>query len=253
MLIDLGLENVIVGRHGWDRELDASLPVVGDQTGVDYEALARVRPTHVLIQQTATETPQLLFDLASKRGWAVVSLPLLALDDIPRAVDTLHREFASIDGVGDRAAAIVERMDAAWRPRPELNARAGRTLCVYWTSPIGVAGPGSFHHDLLKRMGVEALPVSGAPFITLDLEDLRRMNPDSIIFLSTDITDENLPAIVDDWRRLGLSALESGRVAALSDPRFLTPSTAMIDLADAIAAAAAEWAPASQSETEISQ
>ena len=35
MLTDLGLAGHVVGRHGWDTLLDQSLPVCGDQTGLD--------------------------------------------------------------------------------------------------------------------------------------------------------------------------------------------------------------------------
>ena len=240
-LTDLGLGDLIVGRHAFDRSLDPAIPVVGDQTGIDYETLARTNPTHVLLEQTADGLPGLLNRLADERGWVVESLPMLALDDIPAAVDQLARLFQSIAGVSTRAAPLHRRMDIAWRPRPELAPRTGRTLIVYWVSPIGVAGPGSFHHDLLKRMGFEVVPATGSPYITLDLEDLNRLDPDSILLLTPDLNPDDLDGVIEPWRKLGLCAVDANRIAILNDWRFLTPSSAMIDFADRVVEAVSAW------------
>lgn len=241
MLVDLGLGEFIVGRHGFDQSIDTAIPIVGDQTGIDYETLARTAPTHVLLQQTANNTPGLLNKLADQRGWIVQSLPLLALDDIPRAIDQLAALFGSVDGVIANAEKLRQRMDSAWRPRPGLAHRAGRTLIVYWVAPVGVAGPGSFHHDALTKMGLEVVPATGSPYITLDLEDLNRLNPDSILLLTPDVNQANLDAAVSPWKKLKLSAIGTGQISILNDPQFLTPSTAMIDFANRVAGVVASW------------
>lgn len=243
ILEDLGLADQIVGRHGSDQSLDRSIPVVGDQSGLDYETLARLEPTHVLLQTSAADPPDLLEEIASKRGWTVVAIPLLSLDEISDGVRTLSETFAEHDGVLEKANALLDRMGAAWSDRLGLGRRAGMTLCVYWVSPIGVAGPGSFHHDLLKRMGIHALPEEGSAYITLDREDLKRLNPDSILILTPDIDAESLAEALSPWRDLGVTAVDQGRVEVLSDWRFLTPSTAMIDLADRIASVVSVWTP----------
>ncbi len=241
MLDDLGLSSLIVGRHGSDTSLDSSIPVIGDQSGIDYESLARLKPTHVLLQQSVEGAPKLLDELAAERNWSVQSLPLLELSEIPDALNVLAETFSNEPGVPERAESLHERMNAAWSERPDLAKRAGATLCVYWVSPIGVAGPGSFHHDLLVRMGFDALPATGSAYITLDREDLKRLNPDSIFILTPDIGEAELAAAIEPWRELGVSAVDSGRVVVLNNWSYLTPSTAMIDLADRIAATTESW------------
>src|SRR5689334_23210000 len=47
---DLGLGKYLVGRHGFDQWSAQSLPVCGDQNGIDYETLVRARPTQVFLQ-----------------------------------------------------------------------------------------------------------------------------------------------------------------------------------------------------------
>ena len=60
ILQDLGLEELVVGRHGWDLALDPDLPVCGDLNGIDYENLIGVRPTHVLLEWGSQEVPRRL-------------------------------------------------------------------------------------------------------------------------------------------------------------------------------------------------
>jgi hypothetical protein len=81
-LKDLGLEHMIVGRHGYDLVLDKSLPVCGDQAGIDYEALIRAKPTHVVLQWGARPLPDRLTELATTYDWIVVNQELLTLSDV---------------------------------------------------------------------------------------------------------------------------------------------------------------------------
>ncbi len=242
ILADLGLADRIVGRHGFDRTLDSALPVVGDQTGVDYETIARVEPTHIIIEQGADGLPAMLGSLAAERGWTIVARPMLALDDIPAATNALAETFADQPGVAARHADLRARFDRAWATDTMLAQRLGRTLVVYWTSPIGVAGPGSFHHDLLVRLGVTALPGSGGPYQTLDAEDLRRLGPESVLLLAPDLTDADIDAVRERWKAWEIPAAVRGRVTAIRRWTFLTPSTSMIEFAEELRRLAEEEA-----------
>jgi multisubunit Na+/H+ antiporter MnhE subunit len=55
------------------------------------------------------------------------------------------------------------------------------------------------------------------------------------------------------WAELGISAIENDRVAILDDWRFLTPSTAMIDLAEHIVVHAERWRDEKSPPEEITQ
>ena len=65
---DLGLEANIVARHGFDIVLDKSIPVAGDQSGLDYEILLTAKPTHVLLEWGQREIPRRLGELMVERG-----------------------------------------------------------------------------------------------------------------------------------------------------------------------------------------
>lgn len=233
ILDDLALADRIVARHAFDDYTDRSVPVAGDQSGVDYELLGRAEPTHVLLEWGARDLPARLADLAVSRGWTVVDYPMLTLDDIRAATIDLGGHFDA----ADRAGALIARMDEAWAPVPGLAERAGRTLPLYWTNPPGAAGPGSFHHQLLERLGVTLALADGAAYIEFDPEDLRRLDPDTIVLFAPNADPDDLDEILSPLRRLDLRAVREGRVILINHPWCQTPSTAMIEVAEQTAEA----------------
>ncbi len=257
ILRDLGLEQRIVGRHAWDLCLPESLPICGDQAGIDYEALLRARPTHVVIQWGARERPARLTELAASHHWTIVPLDPLSLDQIAAAARTLEREFDAWIDAGHKgehgAAARLER--ALGSPDPAL-ARAGRVLLLTSADPATALGPGSFHADALSRLG--ALPAlrEGGAYQRLEAEDVLRLAPDGIVLIqprgarTTPAKPRNRTADFDapDLRmRLGklaelnIPAVRSGCVALIDDPLSLTPSTAMISVAERLRAVLLAW------------
>lgn len=240
ILRDLGLEDAIVARHAYDKDLDQRLPVAGDQAGIDYESLLRARPTHVLLEWGPRDLPPRLESLAQRRGWTVRSVRLLTLDDIRSAT----RELAALTGdeaTQNRAEALVRQLDEAWAPRPGIGAAAGRTLALYWTDPPGAAGPGSFHQQMLESMGTTPAIERGEPYIALDGERLRRLDPDSIILFMPGADAERLDELLGPLVRLDLRAVREGRIALIAHPHCQLPSTAMIDIAEEAARAMESW------------
>jgi len=240
ILRDLSLEDRIVGRHAFDETLHESIPVVGDQSGIDYEALARVEPTHVFLEWGARELPPRLVRIAADRGWTLESLPMLSLGDVRSATIALATKVGGPDAAG-RADELIAQMDAAWSPDPGLAARAGRTLPLFWTDPPGAAGPGSFHVQMLESMGVPQALTEGAAYIELDPERLRRLDPDSLILFMPGADPERIEELLGPLARLDLRAVETGRFAVIVHPLALSPSTALIEVAQDVRAAVQAW------------
>ncbi len=242
ILRDLGLERHVVGRHAFDETLPDSIPVVGDQSGIDYEALARVRPTHVLLEWGARELPTRLVRIADERDWTLESYPMLTLGDIRAAARSLASQIGD-DAAAARAERLLREMNRAWAPAPELTARAGRTLPLYWTDPPGAAGPGSFHVQMLESMGITTALREGAAYIELDLERVKRLAPDSILLFMPGADPARLDELLGPLSRLDLDAVRAGRVAVISHPLALSPSTGLIEVARELRRAIQEWAP----------
>jgi ABC-type Fe3+-hydroxamate transport system substrate-binding protein len=183
ILRDLGLESHIVGRHAYDMVLPPSVPVCGNQTGIDYEALIGVRPTDVLLQWGRRELPARLQTLAREHHWAVSDYELLALDDVLSTTADLNRRFAAADPQ-HRGDDLLARMRTAWAPHPGELAAAGRILLLESIDPPAALGPGSFHHQILERLGATPAITAGKPFMTLDAEGVLSLAPDGIIIFS---------------------------------------------------------------------
>jgi ABC-type Fe3+-hydroxamate transport system substrate-binding protein len=105
-LKDLGVSDLVVGRHGWDMALDPGLPVCGDQSGIDYEALLAAHPTVVIIELNPRDVPDRLVELARTNGWELLNLPALGLDDVVRVTRTLEDRFSPGAGLADRLAGL---------------------------------------------------------------------------------------------------------------------------------------------------
>jgi ABC-type Fe3+-hydroxamate transport system substrate-binding protein len=245
ILRDLGVAGRAVGRSDWNMVLPASLPVCGNQAGIDYEALAGTRPTDIFLQWRHDAIPARLVEMAKARGWALHNFEPLTLDDIRETT----RSLGTITGAD--ASELVARMDQAWKPRPDLE-RAGRVLLLESVNPPAALGPGSWHHQLLERIGGTPAVTSGGPYIVMDAEAVLKLAPDAIVIISPRdpgatheaLSGEVLKARLGGLARLDIPAVRNARVALIDDPLALTPSTAMIGLADELAAILSGWAGA---------
>lgn len=241
---DLGLEDRIVGRHAYDLVLDPSLPSCGDQAGIDYEALLRASPTHVLIQWGSRELPARLGALAGERGWVILNYNPLTLEEV-RA--TMLNMALRLGAEESRAAELERAMSAAWRKREGLF--AGRVLLLGAADPPSAFGPGSWHDQALRAIGGVPAVVSGSPYITLDAEDVLRLAPDAIVLISPGPRDGPARAwtpkeLGRELRRVGaleIPANAAERLALIDDPLAHTPSTAMIGFAEELARVLESW------------
>jgi ABC-type Fe3+-hydroxamate transport system substrate-binding protein len=284
ILKDLGYEAQILGRHAYDLALDPKVPSCGELGTIDYETLIRVRPTHVFIQWGARELPERLMGLAKAHQWVVMNLNPLGLDEIESCAREMDEALFAWTVVYQKQAEgtagsgrprsqgmdesrgpehvkppmpFEEEMKRAWRDRGAGMKRAGRILILASAKPLGAMGPGSFHHQLLERLGgVPALGREGddkfkAAWVTLDLEGLQKLAPDGIVIFSPRpprtpkpekaVTADELIALMGRAAELSVPAIKNKRVAVIDDPLGLTPSTAMIGVADELASVVLGW------------
>lgn len=254
-LKDLGFESSIVGRHGYDLALSPSLPVAGDQQGLNYETLLTLNPTHVLLQ-LGSGIPSKLSTLATQHKWTVTNYSILTLNDIQRTTRDLHATFAPPGS----PCPLAERMTATWSAAPNpVFKSAGRILLLASISPPAAIGPGSFHHQILQVLGSTPALTTGNPFIELDAESLLALKPDGIILIlprgrndpvPPPSTPAQLRARLGVLGSLSLPALDTTahpeRIALIDDPLAHTPSSAMLTVTDQIRGILIEWSADSQ-------
>jgi ABC-type hemin transport system substrate-binding protein len=257
MLTDLHYDHLCVGRDAHDLALHASIPVVGNQNAIDYEAVIACHPTHVLTQWGSRDLPARLVELAKDNNWKLTDSRLLSLDDVRMTTAQLDRELCAATGAkapSEACRALLARMDAAWaRPAGKDYSKLGKVLLLAQTSPPAAFGPGSCHYQLLEKLGVTPAVGSGAAYITLDSEDLLHLAPDAIILINPRSPDLPPPSAEDakklrDAKFVAIAALDvpaakSGRLAIIDDPRGFIPSTSLIRVAEEIQDVLDGWTP----------
>ena len=238
MLREAGLEASIVGRHGWDAVLDQSLPVAGDQTGIDYERLIGLAPTHVVIEWGERELPPRLVSLASERSIEVIQIETLTLADIAASAKLIGATF---DAEGGAPMVFPE-------PADESRLAWGSVLLVVATSPsVDCLGPGSAHHELLLAGGFEPTIAEGAPWMTLSVEDAIALDPACVVLIQPGGSPDAAAGSIE--QRLGplagtdITAVRLGRVVLIDDPLALIPSTNLIGLGERMRARLIDLGP----------
>lgn len=253
ILRDLGFASSLVGRNSADVWTDRSVPSCGELGRIDYEALIAARPTHVFVQEATT--PPRLEQLGRDHGWRVENLSLLTLDEIRTSTRRIVESLpASAQPAASTQLARIEReMDQAWSPAVHPSAPAPvKVMLLASVDPPAALGPGSFHVQILQRLGGTNLPRDGSPYITLSAEDIIAMSPDAIILIlprdpaappsspaanapqpgSHDTNTDHALAALGVLGTLDIPAIRRRRVALIDDPKAHLPSTAMIGLAD---------------------
>ncbi len=244
ILRDVGAENLMVGRHDFD-QVFTDLPACGHQGGIDYERLLTLGPTHVLIEWGSRDLPPRLVSLAEANGWTIERFEIRTLDDILTAAEALEAEF----GRKPIAEPIRVSLEKAWARSDVPLGRVGRVLLLAATGPPGALGPGSFHYEILERLGATPAMTKGGPWVELDAEDIIALSPDAIVLVVPRPNGPGVGAVgADAVAELGgigsldIPAVRSEQVAVLDGVSYLTPSTAMGDFARDLRSVLEGWA-----------
>lgn len=258
MLIDMGLQESIVGVAENDSVAPPGTPVVGNIGNVNEEKLLSLRPTHVLGMEMGGAQTDALESLARREGFS------LALYPYPRSVDAVglilwnEREFiggeASLDYVPSLGTVLDARDEAAdlkYTMLNRLSALSEVTRGLKDTTPsvlmvidsestVSVSGPGSVLDELLAQAGgVNAAADAQTPNPIYTREDLIKLTPDVILLLKPNAYP--LQALQEDlrlavFRDLDIPAVRQGQIYLINDPIILLPeSTAMTQIAGQIA------------------
>lgn len=245
LLRDMGLVSTIVGRHGFDSYLPASIPSCGDQMGIDYERLLLVNPTHILTEWGSRDLPPKLLALGQERSWTIKDLSLVTLADARRSMLDIDAMFNPGKAPSPTAAAMAARMDAAWSRRSGLH--PGRVLLVASLSPVAVFGPGSCHQEVLATIGGTPAMTEGKGYMSIDHEDIARLKPDVFILLlpiDGPVQQNHVHPLTPE---LLAKRLPPGMTVAntrlIDHPECQIPGVPMIRFADDLATALMQLAP----------
>jgi len=270
MLRDLGFEDSIVAKHSYDSVLSDSIPAAGSHLDIDYELLIELEPTDVFFEKLATDLPERFRTLADEHDWRIWTYELKTLDDIATTIDDLYLKLVGFPDpvktddnllnfeIDPTARFNIElpsaRLARSWSPMGKVATNAGRILILAGVDPPGAMGPGSFHAQLIERLGITPAIEEGGMWQELDFEDIIELAPDSILIFTPKQPDANdlvgepeimnwdeIVTKVGKLATLPIPAAASHRIAIIEHPLGLLPSSSLGQVADEIAAAVRRW------------
>ena len=264
MIQELGYEDLIVAKHDYDLALSDQVPPAGSELGFDLEVLIAAQPTHVYFQKTAAERSARFDEVAQEQNWIIIDRPLNTLDDIATTMDDLYYLFHGPPqretGEYDLEEVLTHTQPSAalaqsWDDAGPIADAAGRVLVLGSVDPIGAMGPGSYHAQIVQRLGAQLAIDEGSMWVEMDYEDLINLNPDSIILIAPKQPSEDdlfgeptRPTLEDSRAMLGpiaslpICANEHDRIAIIDHPLGLLPSGALSEVASEIRWYFEQWA-----------
>lgn len=201
---------------------------VGSITEVDLEAVVRLAPDLVL---AGSLTPRDVVERIASLGYPVVVLDAKSiagvLENIRKVALLLGKEEE-----GNTLVASMEKVIAAISEKvsgiPE-NSRP-RVFHVIWHDPLWTAGKNTFIHEFITLAGGRNVAEDLEGYVTLDLEELIRRNPDIITVVSTH-GGENFPYefITSDPRLKSLKAVREGKVFVVDSDIVSRPGPRVVE------------------------
>lgn len=228
----LGATNLLVGvdqYSGYPPEVGA-LPKVGDFLKPNLEAIIRLRPSLVIVDDVHGQAAGALHDA----GIETVACAFHGLPDVKQALRAVGARIGKTAEAERAVAEIDSSLDAAAATRP---AKRPRVLAIIDREAGGLGGlvaigTGVWIDELLAVVGGEnVLAGSAARYPKISLEEVLRTRPDVILDLSYAARDE-----IASWQAVAVPATK-GHVVALSEPYLIAPSPRVKQALEALAKA----------------
>ncbi|MCW5808611.1 MAG: ABC transporter substrate-binding protein [Deltaproteobacteria bacterium] len=209
----------------------ASLPKVGSFLSPNIEAIVRLRPTLVIVDDVHKEAAGALHDA----GLATADCAMHKLADVRGALrsvaDRLGRRAEADRAITEIDAALAAAKQRVPSVRPRVLAIIDRE--AGGLGNLVAAGPASWVDELLAVVGaVNVLAASPVMYPKLSMEEVLRTQPEVILDLS-------FAARAKDgaWRDVPVPAVANGRVVALAEPYLIAPSPRVKAALEAISSA----------------
>lgn len=193
----------------------AKLPKAGGFNDLSVETIVALKPQLLVVAKSPGN--QKAVETLARLGISVLALSLTTVNDVATAM----RELGRVLGREAQAKALVDELAAArLRERAVVVKKPRRVLFVVGFSPLVVAGPGSFAHELLEDCGAQnAAQKAPTAYPLYSMEKAATLSPDVVIDAS-DVKDGR-----EAIEKLG--AMKSAKWVTLPTKALLHPGPAL--------------------------
>jgi len=227
-VLELGDRVVGVGNYCRYPPQATGKPKLGGLFDPHLEEITRLEPDLAILLPSEERLEAHLEAL----GIEVLTVPAESLDDIAAATLIIARRFS----VDERGETFVRGWRDSVAPRP-LSRRPRVLLAVSrqqgTVADTLSAGPGTFYHELLERMGaVNVFADAGSLYPQVSLEEAMQRLPEAIIDLRGEEPSAELgSALRADWAPLeGVPAIERDCYAVIGGDYVLLPGPRLPEL-----------------------
>ncbi len=211
------------------------LPKVGSFLTPNLEAIVRLRPSLVIVDDVHGSTAGALHDA----NIPTIECAIHALPDVEKALRAVGAKLGRAEQA-DRVVHRIERaLDRAAAHRP--TGKRPRVLAVIDREAGGLgglvaAGPGSWLDELLAVVGGDnVLASSGIRYPKLSMEEVLRERPEVIL----DVSYAGEQSGAGAWDSVDVPAVQAKRVRVLPEQYLRAPSPRVEQALDALAKAIA--------------
>lgn len=178
LLIDLGLENQLVGRTRFcvhPKDKVEKIPIVGGTKNPRLDKIREIGPD-LIIANKEENRPE---DIKALQDDFEIRLTDIAT--IEDALITIH-EFGQLFGVADKANQLITDIQKRLDERPDEDEL--RTAYMIWKDPWMTVGHDTYIHDVMKHWNLTNVFRGETRYPKIDLEELKAHNPDLILLSS---------------------------------------------------------------------
>jgi len=237
MLIGMGAGDQLVAVSNWDADRPQihDLPRVGDYRSTDWEKLAQLKPSVMIVQFREDKMPPGMAERSGELHIKLVNVMNNRLDD---TYTTLHQLGEAIGQPEKAAAAEKQLRDRLHEVRHRLmKLPEVRTLITRSESSLACVGGGNYLDDLLTIAGGKNVLDGGYnAYPTIDRERLIELNPDVVIVLLPGASPQVVQQAKEFWAaQSSVAAVKNGRVHVLTDSYLLLPGLSAAQVAEQFA------------------
>jgi iron complex transport system substrate-binding protein len=225
LILGMGAGEQLVAVSNWDtdRAEIQKLPHVGDYRSIDWEKLASLRPSVMIVQFRADKMPPGLGERAGELGITLVNVKNNRLADLYETLDVLGDALKQRDKSDAAKTQIKAQLETI--QRQVAGTPPVRTLLLRTAGELASVGGGNFLDEVLTIAGGQNVLQGGDnSYPTLDRERLLALDPDVILYLLPGASQQVVEQAKSSLASLEqLKAVRNKRVHVLTESYLLLP------------------------------